>query len=104
MLVAAYFVVAPPMRYGTYGDNIACGDGKGIEYSWTLSGYFLSSGPLPSSGEARERAVSNIGTCPQDNFFAKTWALELWIAALASFGGSYYLRRRRVTAAEQEDQ
>ncbi|CAN5626754.1 hypothetical protein BH23PAT2_BH23PAT2_02650 [soil metagenome] len=97
LLVALFFIATPPVRYGTYGDNFQCGEVNGIEYHSTLTAHYLSSGPLPTVGDAKERIINTIGVCPYDNYFAKTWAGEIWLLSALLFGSAYYAKKKSKT-------
>ena len=75
-------------RYGTHGDSVPCGENKRQETFYTASSYLLMTQTYPES-------EVNIGTCPYENFSAKTYALDLWIPAIILSIVSYKRISRR---------
>ncbi len=75
-IVALAFALLPATRYGTHGDDKTCGQFSTTEYHYSLAGYLLFSKPLDST-------ILTVGTCPYTDYYAKTYAIELWIVATA---------------------
>ena len=69
-------------RYGTHGDDIACGGRGDTVTSYTATSYYLFS--QPSTGDEVK-----VGTCPYDKFHARTYAVELWIVVILVGFASY---------------
>ena len=74
--IVASFVLAfgSPLRTGFQGDDIGCEEGSPQKTHLMLASYLLFEEPI---GEEE----LNIGTCPYQHYYAKTYALELWVLA-----------------------
>ena len=85
LLLAAilYLFVSPPMRYGTYDDDRQCGDPSGTRHILTLTGYLLFTEPIGNTTSLR------LGSCPYDQYYAKTYAIELWLLLVAVVAYNY---------------
>lgn len=86
--VMAVILAVLPLRYSSFDDGIVCGQESSQQYHVTVAGYLLRSRPIGDQ-------PLNIGTCPYEHYYARTYAVELWLLA-AGMGYMAYRARRVV--------
>lgn len=74
-IAAIWLTFLTPPRLGIHDDSRTCSENPRSKTFVTATGYLLSTQPV-------ERVNSAIGSCPYQAYEAKTYALELWIAAI----------------------
>lgn len=76
-LIAFYLTFLAPSRFGTHSDKLPCGQNSNSVYHYTATDFFLRTNNKKSPDTA-------IGTCPYQQYEAKTFALEIWAGFLIS--------------------
>ena len=76
-IVALLLALLPAMHYGTNGDHLRCNQQSTTLYYKSVAEYLFLTQPLSESSEKNLR----IGTCPYQNHYARTYAIELWVLA-----------------------
>lgn len=84
IILASWLTFFSSDRYGTHGDSASCGKNRSEETFVTATAYLFMT-------QTDETKNVTIGTCPYENFTARTLALELWIPAFI-FGFMSYKR------------
>ncbi|MNH58596.1 hypothetical protein D3C73_104020 [compost metagenome] len=84
IILASWLTFASSNRYGIHSDSASCGENKSHEIFYTATSYILTT-------QTYERDKVKVGTCQYENFTARTFALDLWIPAIA-FGFISYKR------------
>lgn len=72
--LAVATAILPPAKYGTHGDGLRCDQNKTLQYRYTFLSYQFMSEPL-------QRTPVRIGTCPYENYYVKSYSLDLWATA-----------------------
>lgn len=62
-------------RYGTHEDSATCGENKSHKVFYSATSYFLTT-------QSKQQSSLRVGTCPYDNYTARTVALDVWMSAL----------------------
>lgn len=75
LVLGAWLTFFSVDRYGTHGDSATCGENKSHKVFYSATSYFLTT-------QSKEQSILRVGTCPYDNYTARTVALDVWVPAL----------------------
>ena len=90
LLLASYLTFLTPSRFGSHGDHDPCGKNLEKVYHSTATSFFLFTG-------SKQAPNSHIGSCPYQVYEARTYAVEVWLAAILSGASLYLLQRNRLS-------
>ncbi len=76
-IMAFYLTFLVPTRFGSHSDKLPCENNSESVYHYTATDFFLT-----TNKEKSQNTV--IGTCPYQQYEAKTFALEIWSSFLIS--------------------
>lgn len=75
LILGAWLTFFSVDRYGTHGDSATCGENKSHKVFYSATSYFPTT-------QSKEQSILRVGTCPYDNYTARTVALDVWVPAL----------------------
>lgn len=90
IVIALSLAILPATRFGYHGDGKQCGQYQTTLYHPSITSYLLFTQPLSDND------ISRIGTCPYEEYYAKTYAIELWVLA----GVMVFIGKRKTNSAK----